>query len=119
MVIDEVAFTIEQTDEQARLQVVRIGYAYTIRIPDRTGYHAYIDILGDDLLVDDKLAMQVDRHNVACTAGQDKRVERSLFVGQKLLDEDIGTDEIKLRITVTSDDDRTVSTMTPVIRGDF
>ncbi len=119
MVIDDVAFTIEQTEEQAKLKIVRLGYAYTVRIPDRTLYRTYIDILGDDVVLDDKLALGVDHHEVACTAGRDERVERSLFVGQNLLDEDVGTDEIKLKITITTDDDRSVSVMTPVIRGDF
>jgi len=119
MIIDEVLFKIEQTAEQAAVQTVRIGYAYTIRAPQTADYDGTIDILGDDVLSDDELAMGVDAHQVQCIEGQDQRVERSLLVGQKLLDEDIGTDEIKLRINVACEGEPTESVMTPIIRGDF
>ncbi len=117
--LTEVMFTIEQTAEHALLKTVRIGYAYTIEGAEAGIYEVAIDILGDDIIRDDKLALAADPHQVDCTNAAPARTERSIMVGQALLDEDIGTDEIKLRINATAPSGEVISAMTPIIRGNF
>ena len=121
--LEDIVFTLGQSAEQERLKVVSIGYAYTLDrsddMNDLITFSGNIDILGDDVVVDDKLALHVDEHPVRCAGGARARVERSVIVGQSLLDEDIATDEIKLRIKVVSSNGDEFTAMTPIIRGDF
>ena len=121
--LDEISFTIAQDAEQHALRTVSMGYAYTIaRNADEDGAGTFtvtVDILGDDLLRDDKLALGVDEHEVVCRSGSSERRERHFVVAQSLLDNDIGTDEIKLQIHATDDRGEVVSAMTRIIKGNF
>lgn len=118
--------TLEQSEEQQRLGVVHLSYAYTLvnagnaasKDPGQS-FAAEIDILGDDVITDDLQALAVDLHTVDCAAGDETRVERSLMVAQAVLDEDIGDDEIKLRIRVSRDTEATVQAITPIVKGKF
>ena len=122
--LEKISFTIAQTAEQEVLKTVRIGYGYTLnRSDDPPGtdsvYTMSIDILGDDVAADDELAMGVDEHDIECAPGAKATHERDLIVAQSLLNEDFGTDEIKLRIRATDVQGNPISVMTSVIRGNF
>jgi hypothetical protein len=122
-----VSFKVEQTEAQVKLRTVRLEYAYTLTpSPDecRRGvvFGMTVTILGDDVLRDKVLVAGVDEHRITCEAGMIRRPisgRRELIVGQQLLDEDIGTDEIKLRIIATPDKGEPASVDTPVVRGHF
>jgi hypothetical protein len=122
-----VSFKVEQTEEQTKLGTVCLEYAYTLT-PNveecRLGalFVMTVDILGDDVLRDKVLVTGADAHRVVCEAGAPRRPiggRRQLIVGQHLLDEDLGSDEIKLRIVATPEKGVPMSIDTPVIRGDF
>ncbi len=123
--LSDLELTLEQSREQRQLRVVKLSYSYTLAQPDtpqrRTPppYLISIDILGDDLLVDDVLARRIDRHELRCEPGEQVSIERTLTVAQALLDEDIGDDEIKLKIQVQLDDTLIVEAFTPIVRGKF
>ena len=114
---------LEQTAEQRAGKTVSVTYGYTLttaasQCRDDRSCTVTVDILGHDLLVDDKLALGVDAHQVALDRVEISN-ERTFVVDQELLNEDIGTDEIKLRINATDDRGNTVSGVTDIIRGDF
>jgi hypothetical protein len=122
-----VSFTVEQTEVQVKLHTVRLEYAYTLTPSAeecRRGavFDMSVDILGHDLLRDKVLVSGVDEHRIECAAGSARRPiagRRDLIVGQQLLDEDIGEDEIKLRVIARPEEGEAVSVDTPVVRGDF
>ena len=121
--LEKISFTIAQTAEQEATKTVRIGYAYTLIRPADEGSDDHmtisVDILGHDPISHDNLATGVDAHHVECAPGSKQSRERNFIVAQSLLDEDFGTDEIKLRINAADSDGQVTSVMTPVIRGNF
>lgn len=122
-----VSFKVEQTESQVKLRTVRLEYAYTLTPSAEecrrgTTFDVSVDILGHDVLRDKVLVSGVDEHRIECEAGTPRRPipgRRELIVGQQLLDEDIGEDEIKLRVIATPDQGEQASADTPVVRGDF
>ena len=124
--LSRLILTLEQTDAQRVLQVVRLGYDYTLTCSEvecerNISYEISVDILGDDLMRDQVLASGVDTHIVECggTNAAPIPMRRSLLVGQALLNEDIGTDEIKLRIRAKSDTGDELSETSAIVRGRF
>jgi hypothetical protein len=118
--------TLEQNDADRAVRIVRVGYQYTLTCSDvecerHIAYNVCLDILGHDLLRDDMLAQGLDTHIVECggNEGQPITLQRSLLVGQSLLDEDIGTDEIKVRVRATDDANEEISLMSGIVRGRF
>lgn len=124
--LNRVSLTLSQDSEQVKLRIVGVGYGYAVsfepgELEEPASFRVSVDILGDDLLKDEKLAVDVDSH-VITAEEQDLgpiEMERSFNVGQSLLNEDIGEDEIKLRIVVRNDDGEVVSATTDVIKGNF
>src|SRR5262245_4909798 len=122
-----VSFKVEQTEAQVKLKTVRIEYAYTLTPSTEecrrgTVFEVAATILGDNILRDKVLATGVDEHRITCEAGMIRRPisgRRELIVGQQVLDEDIGSDEIKLRVIATPDKGDPASVDTPVVRGHF
>jgi hypothetical protein len=127
--LTRIKLTLSQEAEQVKLKTVGISYGYTLSLnadeaaeaDEPLTYRISVDVLGDDLLKDDELALDVDSHAVVMGEQelQPISMERAFMVGQELLDEDIGTDEIKLRIVVRDDTGELASAMTDVIRGNF
>lgn len=127
--LTRISLTLSQDAEQVKLQTVGISYGYTLtfdvaeaeQADEPMSFRISVDVLGDDLLKDDELALDVDSHAVVTGEHEVQPItmERAFVVGQALLDEDIGEDEIKLRIVVRDDTGVLTSAMTDVIRGDF
>ena len=127
--LTRIKLMLSQEAEQVKLKTVGISYGYTLSLnadeaaeaDEPLTYRISVDVLGDDLVKDDELALDVDSHAVVMGEQelQPITMERAFVVGQELLDEDIGTDEIKLRIVVRDDTGELVSAMTDVIRGNF
>ena len=124
--LSRLILTLEQTDAQRVLKVVRVGYDYTLTCTEvecerNISYEISVDLLGDDMVRDQVLAAGVDTHIVECgsTNGAPIPMQRSLLVGQSLLNEDVGTDEIKLRIRAASDAGEEISLTSAIVRGNF
>jgi hypothetical protein len=133
--LTRIKLTLSQDAEQVKLKTVGISYGYTLSVSSEEAaeaaeaaeadepisYRISVDVLGDDLLTDDELALDVDSHSVVADEQemQPIEMERAFVVGQALLDEDVGDDEIKLRIVVRDDTGELTSAMTDVIRGRF
>jgi hypothetical protein len=127
--LTRIKLTLSQDAEQVKLKTVGISYGYTLSVSSEEAaeadepisYRISVDVLGDDLLKDDELALDVDSHSVVADEQevQPIEMERAFVVGQALLDEDVGDDEIKLRIVVRDDTGELTSAMTDVIRGRF
>jgi hypothetical protein len=118
--------TLEQSDANRAVRIVRVGYQYTLTCTEvecqrHIAFDVCLDILGHDLLRDETLADGLDTHIVECGGNDGKPItlQRSLLVGQSLLDEDIGTDEIKVRVRATSDAGEQISLTSGVVRGRF
>ncbi len=116
--------TLKQTEAQQKLKLVGVSYGYRLTCTDieaerNLSFDISVDILGDDVLSDDVLATEVDRHIVECHATEPVEMRRSFIVGQSLLDEDIGTDEIKLRVWARDSAGGETSADTGIVRGDF
>ena len=118
--------TLKQTDAQRLLKIVGVTYGYTltcdvVECERNVSYDISVDILGDDLVRDDVLATGVDLHIVECGGPPALPIEmrRSFLVGQSLLDEDVGKDEIKLRIRARDAAGDEISADTGVVHGDF
>ncbi len=124
--LSRLVLTLEQTDAQRDTKLVRIGYEYTltcspVECERNASFKVSIDVLGHDLLRDDVLASALDTHIVEC-GGSDSAptvTKRSLIVGQSLLDEDVGVDEIKVRVIAKDDTGETVELTSAIVRGDF
>jgi hypothetical protein len=121
-----VKLTLAQSDADRAVEIVRLGYSYTLTCSDvecqrNIAFDVCIDVLGHDLLRDDTLARSLDTHLVECggTSGQPIEIQRSLVVGQSLLDEDIGTDEIKLRVRARNDAGDEIAQTSGIVRGRF
>lgn len=129
--LTDLSLTLTQNQEQRLLRVVEISYSYTLHNSlDNTQFLTNIDILGEDVLRDQLLAQAVDKHETQCKPGEHHRTHRRLVVAQGLLDEDVGDDEIKLRVNVESlavghttntvpPTQTVVSALTPMVRGKF
>lgn len=127
--LTRIKLTLSQDAEQVKLKTVGISYGYTLsfsseeaaKADEPISYRISVDVLGDDLLKDDELVLDVDSHSVVADEEdvQPIEMERAFVVGQALLDEDVGDDEIKLRIVVRDDTGELTSAMTDVIRGRF
>jgi hypothetical protein len=115
--------TLRQTDAQKVLRTVSVTYGYTLTCTEvecerGVSFDVSVDILGDDMVRDDVLATGVDRHIVECDP-LPIEMRRSFVVGQSLLNEDIGTDEIKLRVCVRDGAGDETSGLTGIVQGDF
>lgn len=115
--------TLQQTDAQKSLAIVTVTYGYTLTCTEiecerEVSFDVSVDVIGDDVIDDELLASEVDRHMVECDV-QPIEMRRSFLVGQSLLNEDIGTDEIKLRVRVRDSVGGDISVMTGVVKGDF
>lgn len=118
--------TLRQSETEQALKLVQVSYGYTLTCTDvererNLSFDVCVDVLGDDVVRDDVLATAVDRHIVECDSAHPAAIEmrRSFFVGQSLLDEDIGTDEIKLRVCARDSSGGEISGMTGIVTGDF
>ena len=116
--------TLKQTETQQALKIVSISYGYALTCTDvecerNLSFDISVDVLGDDLVLDDELALDVDRHIVECAGTEPIEMRRSFLVGQSLLDEDIGADEIKLRVWARDSAGGETSADTGIVRGDF
>lgn len=124
--LNRLSLTLSQDSDQEKVRIVGVAYGYALsfepgELEEPASFRVSVDILGEDLLRDEKLAVDVDSH-VVTAEEQDLgpiEVEREFCVGQSLLDEDIGEDEIKLRIVVRDDEGEVASAVTDVIRGNF
>ena len=121
-----VKLTLAQSDADRAVEIVHLGYSYTLTCSDvecqrNIAFDVCIDVLGHDLLRDDTLARSLDTHIVECggNSGQPIEIQRSLVVGQSLLDEDIGTDEIKLRVRARNDAGDEIAQTSGIVRGRF
>ncbi len=115
--------TLKQTEAQEVLKIVSVAYGYTltctaVECERQVSFDVSVDILGDDLVSDDVLAEGVDRHIVECDAAP-ITMERTFLVGQSLLDEDIGSDEIKLRVRARDSAGDEIVADTGIVRGNF
>lgn len=118
--------TLKQTEAQQLLKIVGVAYGYTltcnaVECERSASFDISVDILGDDVVTDDVLAGAVDRHIVECGGAPAVPIEmrRSFVVGQSLLDEDVGTDEIKLRIRARDAAGDEIVADTGIVRGNF
>jgi hypothetical protein len=118
--------TLTQSEAQQALKIVDITYSYTltcdaVECERHLSFDISIDILGDDLVTDQVLASAVDLHIVECGGTPPLPIEmrRSFLVGQSLLNEDVGTDEIKLRIRARDSAGDEILGVTGIVRGDF
>lgn len=124
--LSRLSLTLAQDSEQAALKVVCISYGYTLsfeadEVTQPESFEVSVDVLGDDLLKDDELALGVDSHVISVDEQEvgPVQTQRSFAVGQQLLDEDVGEDEIKLRVALRNDTGELASAFTDVIRGNF
>jgi len=126
--LSKLMLTLEQTEEHKKLKVVRVSYGYQLKcspvdLRERLVYTVSVDVLGDEVLVDNKLALNVDAHEVSCECDipdEDQiSVQREFTIAQSVLDEDIGIDEIKLNIRAVTSTGDTCEGMTGIIRGRF
>jgi hypothetical protein len=119
----DLSLSISQTEAQRRLGLVAVRYGYRlvchpVEIERAHSFEMSVDLLGHDLVRDDLLAERLDTHIVE--AGPEPIVvERALLVGQALLDEDIGDDEIKLRVRARAESGDVVEAVTPIVHGRF
>lgn len=118
--------TLKQTEAQQLLKIVDVVYSYTLTCTTvewerNASFDISVDILGDDVVADDVLATGVDRHIVECGGRPPQPIEmqRSFVVGQSLLNEDVGTDEIKLRIRALDAAGDEIVADTGVVFGNF
>ena len=124
--LSDLVLTLEQTQIQRKLKTVTIIYEYTlncsgVECDEAQPWQVSVDILGDDVLVDDKLALDADAHGVVCRRlPGGVHMVRKFVVGQSLLDEDVGDDEIKLTIRVRNEQgEELCSGTTGIVRGNF
>jgi hypothetical protein len=124
--LSAVKLTLEQSDADRAVKIVRLGYSYQLTCSEvecqrNIAFDVCIDVLGHDLFRDDTLARGLDTHIVECggNSGKPIEIERSLMVGQSLLDEDIGTDEIKLRLRARNDAGDEIALTSGIVRGRF
>jgi hypothetical protein len=117
---------LEQTPQQRTLQLVSVSYGYTLTCTEvecerNASFAVSVDILGDDVVRDDVLAVGVDRHIVEGGAPGSAPIEmrRGFVVGQSLLDEDVGGDEIKLRVRAKDGAGDEISAVTGIVSGNF
>ena len=113
---------IAQTERQKRLSLVELTYGYRLVCNDvererLASFEISVDVLGHDPVRDDLLAERLDTHIVEAAGPLD--VERTLLLGQGLLDEDVGDDEIKLRVRVRTEAGDVVEALTPILHGRF
>jgi hypothetical protein len=115
--------TLRQTDAQKTLQTVGVTYGYTLTCTEiecerNVSFDVSVDIMGDDVVRDEVLADGVDRHIVECDR-LPIEMRRTFVVGQSLLNEDVGTDEIKLRVRVRDSAGGETSAFTGIVQGNF
>lgn len=116
--------TLTQSEVQQQLKIVAVTYGYTltcnsIECDRNVSFEISADILGHDMVSDDVLAADVDRHIVECSGTLPIEMRRSFVVGQALLDEDVGTDEIKLRVRARDGAGDEIVANTGIVRGNF
>lgn len=116
--------TLKQSEVQEQLKIVGVTYGYTLtcnatECERNVSFEISADILGHDVVSDDVLAVEVDAHIVECSGQSPIEMRRSFLVGQSLLDEDVGTDEIKLRIRARDGAGDEIVATTGIVRGNF
>jgi hypothetical protein len=116
--------TLKQSEVQEQLKIVGVTYGYTLtcnatECERNVSFEISADILGHDVVSDDVLALEVDAHIVECSGTLPIEMRRSFLVGQSLLDEDVGTDEIKLRIRARDGAGDEIVATTGIVRGNF
>lgn len=116
--------TLKQSEVQEQLKIVGVTYGYTLtcnatECERNVSFEISADILGHDVVSDDVLAAEVDPHIVECGGTLPMEMRRSFLVGQSLLDEDVGTDEIKLRIRARDGAGDEIVATTGIVRGNF
>lgn len=121
--LSNLVLSIAQTEAQRKLALVTIEYAYrltcsSLEVERGITFEACVDVLGDDLLRDECLAERLDAHLIESSA-EPIEMNRTLTLGQSLLDEDVGVDEIKLKIRICSSAGDTFDGVTGVVRGRF
>jgi len=121
--VADVKLALRQSEQQRKLKLVELSYGYrlvckAVEIERNASFEVSIDVLGDDVVRDDLMAERVDTHIVeAATAPI--AIERKLLVGASLLDEDIGDDEIKVRVRVRSESGDVAEGMSEIVLGRF
>lgn len=121
--LSNLVLSIAQTDAQRKLALVTVEYAYrltcsSLEVERGITFEVCVDVLGDDLLSDECLAERLDAHLVESSA-EPIEMHRTITMGQSLLDEDVGVDEIKLKIRISSSAGDIVDGVTGVVRGRF
>jgi len=121
--LSDLMLSIAQTDAQKKLALVTIEYGYCLTctpVESERGitFDISVDILGDDLLGDECLVERLDAHLVESSPAPIE-MHRTIELGQSLLDEDVGVDEIKLKIRVSSSAGDVIDGVTGVVRGRF
>ena len=126
--LSKLMLTLEQNEEHIKLRVVRVGYGYQLKcspvdLRERLVYTVCVDVLCDELISDNKLALDIDTHEVLCECdipGEDQiGIQREFMVAQSVLDEDIGIDEIKLNVRAVASTGESCEGMTGIIRRRF
>jgi hypothetical protein len=124
----DLSLEIAQTAAQKRLGLLEIRYGYRlvchpVEVERDASFEISVDVLGHDPVRDDLLAERLDTHIVESAAVEKDATSiamvRTLLLGQALLDEDIGDDEIKLRVRARAESGDVVEALTPVVHGRF
>jgi len=121
--VTDVKLALGQTQQQRKLKLVELVYGYrlvcrAVEIERNASFEVSIDVLGDDLLRDDLLAERLDAHIVEAGTAP-IAVERKLLIGASLLDEDVGDDEIKVRVRARSEAGDVAEATSEIVRGRF
>jgi hypothetical protein len=121
--LTQLSLSIAQTQEQARLELIELTYGYCLACSDveierNLCFEISVDVLGDDVVRDDVLVEGLDKHLVEAGA-QPIELTRRILLGQALLDEDVGDDEIKLRIRARCETGDETVAVTDVVHGRF
>ena len=121
--LTKLSLGIAQTEEQARLELIELTYGYSLACSDveierNLCFEISVDVIGDDVVRDDVLVEGLDKHLVEAGA-QPIELTRRILIGQALLDEDVGDDEIKLRIRARCETGDETIGETAVVHGRF
>jgi len=121
-IISNVVLTIERATH-ADGSICTIFYSYDILCDAKEqelgiGFSVWVELWGKDLLFDDLLGdLMYDTHSVS--AQHRISQNRHFVVPCDILDEDIGTDEIYLKVNATSTLGITMSALSPILRDRF
>jgi hypothetical protein len=121
--VADVKLALAQSAQQQKLKLVELTYGYrlvckAVEIERNASFEVSIDVLGDDVIRDDVMAERLDAHIVEAGTAPIV-VERRLLVGASLLDEDVGDDEIKVRVRVRTEAGDIAEGISEIVRGRF